>query len=186
MLLNSRSIPCNWFTNSISSTFSTRNGSTRPVLPALQAGKLYHIARRRLRGDCRSGARWRIRSFHNTCRHRGSIICKARNGQVAKLVCPYHQWTYELDGKLIWGNDMGPGFDASKHGRRPVNLRQLEGLIYICLSDAAGFRAVCQNRPPLSRGARSAQCKGRAHLDHRRKSELEAGVGVSGVLRPRP
>ncbi len=43
-----------------------------------------------------------IRAFHNTCRHRGSVICKAREGQVAKLVCPYHQWTYELDGRLIW------------------------------------------------------------------------------------
>ena len=75
-----------------------------------------------------------IRAFHNSCRHRGSLICKARQGQVAKLVCPYHQWTYELDGKLIWANDMGPDFDASKHGLKPVNLRNLEGLIYICLS----------------------------------------------------
>ncbi|MCA1406750.1 aromatic ring-hydroxylating dioxygenase subunit alpha [Ensifer sp. IC3342] len=76
-----------------------------------------------------------IRAFHNSCRHRGSLICKARQGQVAKLVCPYHQWTYELDGKLIWANDMGPDFDGSKHGLKPVNLRNLEGLIYICLSE---------------------------------------------------
>ncbi|AZO12032.1 MULTISPECIES: aromatic ring-hydroxylating dioxygenase subunit alpha [unclassified Mesorhizobium] len=76
-----------------------------------------------------------IRAFHNSCRHRGSIICKAREGQVAKLVCPYHQWTYELDGKLIWANDMGPDFDMSKHGLKPVHLRELAGLIYVCLSD---------------------------------------------------
>ncbi len=76
-----------------------------------------------------------IRAFHNSCRHRGSTICKAREGQVAKLVCPYHQWTYELDGKLIWANDMGPDFDPSRHGLKPVNLRNLVGLIYICLSD---------------------------------------------------
>jgi len=76
-----------------------------------------------------------IRAFHNTCRHRGSMICKARQGQVAKLVCPYHQWTYDLDGKLIWANDMGDDFDPSKHGLHPVALRNLEGLIYICLSD---------------------------------------------------
>lgn len=75
-----------------------------------------------------------IRAFHNSCRHRGSLICKARQGHVAKLVCPYHQWTYELDGKLIWANDMGADFDASKHGLKPVSLRNLEGLIYICLS----------------------------------------------------
>ena len=71
-----------------------------------------------------------IRAFHNSCRHRGSLICKAREGQVAKLVCPYHQWTYELDGKLIWANDMGPDFNASKHGLKPVNLRNLS-LIHI-------------------------------------------------------
>lgn len=76
-----------------------------------------------------------IRAFHNSCRHRGSMICKAREGQVAKLVCPYHQWTYELDGKLIWANDMGPGFDMSRHGLKPVHLRNLAGLIYVCLSD---------------------------------------------------
>ncbi len=76
-----------------------------------------------------------IRAFHNSCRHRGSLICKAREGQVAKLVCPYHQWTYELDGRLIWANDMGPDFDASQYGLKPVNLRNIEGLIYICLSD---------------------------------------------------
>lgn len=76
-----------------------------------------------------------IRAFHNSCRHRGSLICKAREGQVAKLVCPYHQWTYELDGKLLWANNMGPDFNASKHGLKPVNLLNFDGLIYICLSD---------------------------------------------------
>ncbi len=76
-----------------------------------------------------------IRAFHNSCRHRGSIVCKAREGRVAKLVCPYHQWTYDLDGKLIWANSMGPDFDPTQHGLRGVALRNLKGLIYICLSD---------------------------------------------------
>lgn len=76
-----------------------------------------------------------IRAFHNSCRHRGSLICKAREGQVAKLVCPYHQWTYELDGKLIWANNMGPDFDPTQHGLKPVHLRDLNGLVYVCLAD---------------------------------------------------
>jgi stachydrine N-demethylase len=76
-----------------------------------------------------------IRAFHNCCRHRGSLICKEREGQVAKLVCPYHRWTYGLDGGLIWATDMGAEFDASRHGLMPVSLRNLDGLIYICLSD---------------------------------------------------
>lgn len=75
-----------------------------------------------------------IRAFHNSCRHRGSIICKAAKGNVPKLVCPYHQWTYELDGSLLWARDMGPQFDPSQHGLKQVHCRDLAGLIYICLA----------------------------------------------------
>ncbi|MEJ5022756.1 aromatic ring-hydroxylating dioxygenase subunit alpha [Ochrobactrum vermis] len=90
-----------------------------------------------------------IRAFHNSCRHRGSIICKAREGLVAKLVCPYHQWTYELDGKLLWANDMGLAFDPSTHGLKSVHVRNLVGLIYICLSDAPPpFESFAEMVPP--------------------------------------
>lgn len=89
-----------------------------------------------------------IRAFHNTCRHRGSVICKAARGHQPKLVCPYHQWTYELNGSLLWARDMGPGFDASAHGLKPVHCRDLAGLIYICLADEApdfdAFAAVAE------------------------------------------
>ncbi|WP_417720088.1 aromatic ring-hydroxylating oxygenase subunit alpha [Salipiger sp.] len=78
-----------------------------------------------------------IRAFHNTCRHRGSILCKGASGKVAKLVCPYHQWTYELDGRLLWARDMGPGFEPKDHGLKPVHCRELSGLVYICLADQA-------------------------------------------------
>ncbi len=80
------------------------------------------------------GADGEIRAFHNTCRHRGSILCKSEKGNAPKLVCPYHQWTYELDGKLLWARDMGPDFDASQLGLRPVHCREVAGLIYICLA----------------------------------------------------
>lgn len=78
-----------------------------------------------------------IRAFHNSCRHRGSVICKAKKGNNPKLVCPYHQWTYELDGKLLWARDMGPDFDASKHGLKSVHCEELAGLVYICLAENA-------------------------------------------------
>ncbi|MEP1766903.1 MAG: aromatic ring-hydroxylating dioxygenase subunit alpha [Sulfitobacter sp.] len=83
------------------------------------------------------GADNEIRAFHNACRHRGSIICKSAKGNAPKLVCPYHQWTYELDGRLLWARDMGEGFDPSKHGLKPVHCRVLAGLVYICLADQA-------------------------------------------------
>lgn len=83
------------------------------------------------------GADGVIRAFHNSCRHRGSVICNKAKGVSPKLVCPYHQWTYDLDGKLLWARDMGPDFDPSQHGLKPVHCRDLEGLIYICLADEA-------------------------------------------------
>lgn len=90
-----------------------------------------------------------VRAFHNSCRHRGSLICKARAGQVAKLVCPYHQWTYDLDGRLLWADRMNADFDPSKHGLRPVQLRDLAGLIYICLADnPPDFEAFAQATAP--------------------------------------
>src|ERR1700744_2536014 len=52
-----------------------------------------------------------LRAFHNSCRHRGSRICSTEHGNSARLVCPYHQWTYQLDGRLLAARDMGASFD---------------------------------------------------------------------------
>ena len=42
-----------------------------------------------------------LRALHNVCRHRGSVVCDATSGVVnRRFVCPYHQWSYELDGAL--------------------------------------------------------------------------------------
>jgi Rieske 2Fe-2S family protein len=81
------------------------------------------------------GADGAIRAFHNSCRHRGSRICAAVRGSSPKLVCPYHQWTYELDGRLIFARDMGPEFDSSQYGLKPVHCRNASGLVFICLAE---------------------------------------------------
>ena len=78
-----------------------------------------------------------IRAFHNSCRHRGSVICTASQGKVAKLTCPYHQWTYGLDGKLVWARDMGEEFDPTQHNLKTVHCREVAGLVYICLANEA-------------------------------------------------
>ena len=78
-----------------------------------------------------------IRAFHNSCRHRGSLLCEAAKGNAAKLVCPYHSWTYELDGKLLWARDMGEDFDAADYGLKPIHCETVAGLVYICLADEA-------------------------------------------------
>lgn len=78
-----------------------------------------------------------VRAFHNSCRHRGSRICSAHKGSAPKLVCPYHQWTYDLDGKLLWAREMGPEFDPSQHALGPVHCREISGMVFICLADQA-------------------------------------------------
>ena len=78
-----------------------------------------------------------IRAFHNTCRHRGSRICAAAKGSVVKLVCPYHNWTYELDGRLRYARDMGADFDAKAHGLKPVHCESVGGYVWICLAKQA-------------------------------------------------
>ncbi|MDP3895296.1 MAG: aromatic ring-hydroxylating dioxygenase subunit alpha [Mesorhizobium sp.] len=87
-------------------------------------------------------AKGEIRAFHNSCRHRGSRVCSAEKGTVAKLVCPYHQWTYELDGRLLFARQMAKGFDASQFGLKPVAIERVAGYMFICLSDTpADFAA---------------------------------------------
>lgn len=81
------------------------------------------------------GADGQIRAFHNVCRHRGQRLCPKQNGSAPKLVCPYHQWTYDLDGRLLFARDMGPDFDASNFSLKPVHVRNHGGLVYICLAD---------------------------------------------------
>ncbi|MCS4503795.1 aromatic ring-hydroxylating dioxygenase subunit alpha [Arhodomonas aquaeolei] len=81
------------------------------------------------------GADGEIRAFHNVCRHRGMRICSEEKGTAAKLVCPYHQWTYELDGRLLFAGDMGEGFDPSRYGLKPVACGTVESYIFVSLAD---------------------------------------------------
>jgi glycine betaine catabolism A len=76
-----------------------------------------------------------IRAFHNSCRHRGSMICAVGSGTAPKLVCPYHRWTYDLDGSLFAANRMPDDFVKGDHGLRPVAIKNVEGALFICLSD---------------------------------------------------
>ncbi|BBF86845.1 phenylpropionate dioxygenase [Aquitalea magnusonii] len=76
-----------------------------------------------------------IKAFHNVCRHRGSRLCADEKGSVGNLVCPYHQWTYNLAGKLIFADHMPEGFDLSHHSLKPVHLKNLQGLLFVCLAD---------------------------------------------------
>jgi glycine betaine catabolism A len=80
-------------------------------------------------------AKGQIHAFHNSCRHRGSILCQPGLGTAPKLVCPYHRWTYNLDGSLLAATRMPDDFVKSDHGLKPVSVRVAGGGIFICLAD---------------------------------------------------
>ena len=78
-----------------------------------------------------------VRAFTNVCRHRGSRLLDGSSGCAKKLVCPYHAWTYELDGRLSGVPDSAsyPGLDKSQHGLVPVALEIWQGFIFVRLKD---------------------------------------------------
>jgi len=76
-----------------------------------------------------------LRGFHNTCRHRGSRIVAEGKGASARLVCPYHRWTYDLSGALVHAARMGDDFEACDHGLHPVAIETCAGAIYVCVAE---------------------------------------------------
>jgi glycine betaine catabolism A len=81
------------------------------------------------------GRDMQVRAFWNSCRHRGSKICLDQKGRAPRLMCPYHQWTYGLDGKLLAARSMAEDFDKANHGLNPVALENIGGLIFVCMAD---------------------------------------------------
>jgi Rieske 2Fe-2S family protein len=75
-----------------------------------------------------------INAFHNVCRHRGTQICVEPEGSVKRFICPYHQWTYGKDGRLLLTRGMQKDLDKSQLGLHKVAVRDVEGMIYISLS----------------------------------------------------
>ena len=92
-----------------------------------------------------------IHGLHNVCRHRGSLICTEPAGHTARLVCPYHQWTYGLDGALLSCRGMHD-LDKSQFGLKPVHVREVEGLIFLSLAAAPPeFEPAHEHLAPLVR-----------------------------------
>ena len=77
-----------------------------------------------------------IRAFYNVCRHRGTRICEEASGRFANAItCPYHAWTYHLDGRLRGapGMDAVDGFDPEEYPLHAVAVAEWEGFVFICL-----------------------------------------------------
>ena len=79
-----------------------------------------------------------IRAFHNSCRHRGSRLVDGR-GRIQKIACPYHDWNYDLDGRLC-GVPRAAGFDdldTSDLNLRPLRSEVLLGFVWVTFDDNA-------------------------------------------------
>ena len=81
-----------------------------------------------------------LRAFTNVCRHRGSRLVDGSHGCSKKLVCPYHAWTYGLDGRLTGVPESAsyPELDKSQSGLAPVELELWNGFIFVRLEDDGG------------------------------------------------
>src|SRR6266567_17533 len=85
-----------------------------------------------------------ICGFYNVCRHRGSRLIENRKGQLsAAIQCPYHAWTYGLDGRLLGAPHMDDvlGFNKTDYSLHPVNVALWEGFIFVNLADASTSRS---------------------------------------------
>jgi len=76
-----------------------------------------------------------INAFYNVCRHRGSVICTEPQGHAVRLTCPYHAWSYGLDGALLAARLMPADFAKEDNGLHRCHVRVLHGFIFINLSD---------------------------------------------------
>jgi phenylpropionate dioxygenase-like ring-hydroxylating dioxygenase large terminal subunit len=82
-----------------------------------------------LRGEDRQ-----LRSFYNVCRHRASRLLDEPKGHCGKrITCPYHAWTYALDGRLIGvpHRDSFRGLDVSRHGLVPLEQEVFMGFVFV-------------------------------------------------------
>jgi Rieske 2Fe-2S family protein len=87
-------------------------------------------------------------AFHNTCRHRGSVLCEQARGRFRgnAIVCPYHAWAYSLDGELKGTPHQlrSPDFDTQDFSLYRVALDTWGGFIFVNLLGEAA--------PPLADG----------------------------------
>ena len=77
-----------------------------------------------------------IRGFYNVCRHRGTRLCEEQRGHAGAIQCPYHAWTYALNGRLVGAPQMegAPGFEKADYSLTAVNLALWEGFIFVNLA----------------------------------------------------
>ncbi|HET7791564.1 MAG TPA: aromatic ring-hydroxylating dioxygenase subunit alpha [Gemmatimonadales bacterium] len=78
-----------------------------------------------------------LRAFYNVCRHRGTLLCEEPAGRLSETIqCPYHAWTYKLDGQLIGAPHMNEvrDFEKRDYPLHAVPLESWDGYLFVNLS----------------------------------------------------
>jgi glycine betaine catabolism A len=85
------------------------------------------------------GADGVLRTFANTCRHRGTLLLEGVGTLKGTIRCPYHAWSYELDGRLRAAPNVRPedGLDRDQLGLRELPLTEWAGFIFVNLDGSA-------------------------------------------------
>ena len=80
-----------------------------------------------------------LRGFFNVCRHHAAAVMEEPEGEAKSLRCPYHGWTYALDGQLKGTPDFAGvcNFDRAEHGLMPVQVAEWENWVFVKLDDGA-------------------------------------------------
>jgi len=82
--------------------------------------------------------RGEVLGFYNVCRHRGHELVQGEKGNNRKrLLCPYHNWSYDLSGNLVNARGMNADFPKENFGLNPIEVAVIGGLIYVCLTTPA-------------------------------------------------
>jgi len=93
-----------------------------------------------------------LHAFSNVCRHRGTRLCEEEKGHASAIQCPYHAWTYGLDGSLLGAPHMDavPGFQKADYSLHSVPLDLWEGFMFVSLGERppslAGWFASLEGR----------------------------------------
>lgn len=83
-----------------------------------------------------------VHAFFNVCRHRGTRICERESGRFqGSIQCPYHGWTYGLDGTLKVARNMAevPSFDRAEYPLKEAAVALWEGFVFVSLDRPCKF-----------------------------------------------
>src|SRR5438552_4364613 len=114
-----------------------------------------------------------IRAFYNVCRHRGTRLKEDTCGHTSAIQCPYHAWTYGLDGRLIGAPHMDdvPGFDKADYPLHRVNLGVWEGVIFVNLTNSGPLSSILSQRERRKKQLANDEARLRSEATARQRPE---------------